>query len=144
MDWREIDLTTPEGLHALDREIAERLGWTNIEPVSYWEETYYDTYEVHALRGQSPGSHSDDSLLPAYSTDANAALQLVSNLPSPAIFTLQLRTNRNGEEGWRAWIDMDINRRTDIAVSPALAICVVWLDWYDFQLKRGEVDDGLA
>lgn len=139
MDWREIDLTTPEGLRALDREIAEREGWTDIEPITFWAETFYDTYEVHAFRGRPPGSSSNDSLLPAYSTDDNAALRLVSKLPVPAIFTLQCL----GENKWRAWIDIGPDKRyADVATTPALAISIVWLDWQDGLLKSKEAVDG--
>jgi hypothetical protein len=103
----------------LDRAIAERLGWTEIEPVSYWEETYYDTYEVHTLRGKQPGASSNDTLLPAFATDLNAAIDLLKQIPLGAV-----GINEDGEtwfcngyiDGAGVVVDVD-------APTPALAIC---------------------
>lgn len=59
----------------LRREIAERLGWTDIQPFSYWEEDYYDTREVHTLRGMSPRGNAQ-TLVPDWPADPGAALAL--------------------------------------------------------------------
>lgn len=139
MNWREIDLTTPEGLRALDREIAERHGWTDFHTESHWfDEPLVGSYEREMLMAAHP-VFSEYREVPAYSTSTDAALSLVENMIHGS-FTLQYRVDL----GWRFWIDLPGIRYTDVAVTAALAVSVVWLDWHDGHLKREEVDDGLA
>lgn len=139
MGWREIDLTTDEGLRALDQVIAERLGWTDFHTESHWfDEPLLGSYEREMLMAAHP-VFSEYREVPAYSSNTDAALGLIEPIAT-AQFTLQYHTGT----GWRVWIDLRGIRYTDVAVTAALAISVVWLDWHDGHLKREEVDDGLA
>lgn len=43
---------------SINVQIATELGWTEIEPHSWWIEDEWDTYEKHGFRGIAPGDHS--------------------------------------------------------------------------------------
>lgn len=125
------DTDTParaQDARAIDRAIAERLGWRDIEPVTYWEETYYDTYEVHTLRGKPPGYDHADNLLPHYSADLNAAMTLAE----PYAIQLNSVHGNKGRIGYKVTIqDSEGQAGIGHADTPALAICYAWLRYME-------------
>ena len=74
----DISTMTPD---AVRKEIADRLGWTDLEEHTYWEEDYYDTREVTAIEATPP--HTDRTnrrLLPDWPNDPAAALELCEQI----------------------------------------------------------------
>lgn len=144
LDWRTLDVSTPEGLRALDKIVAQRLGYTvhvsephgrvcaqRFAPSGAWEKSYftpeYKDPEMAAWQN-----------VPHYSTDANAALTLKAKDPwlthveyAPQLWALQQIT---GEAEWHALfadeLPEDIHEGYT-APTPALAVCKAWLAYGD-------------
>lgn len=116
----------------LDQHIAELLGWKNIERKTAWVETLYDTHETMYLEGLPPQRDNPVStaIVPAFSTNAGAALDLFNSLPDDC--TPRLVRMLVPPHGWQ-WkaaiiygVDEDIER---FDASPAFAICKAWCEW---------------
>lgn len=70
---------------------------------------------------------------PNFCINVKDAMDLIVDLP--CIFTLQ-----STENGWRAWFDFEFNRRyTAEANTPALAICLTWIEYDNDVLSRAGV-----
>lgn len=106
----------------LRRVIAERLGWTEIEEVSYWAEGYDFTAEQKTLTGKR-GMHSDIPV-PDWPQSVDAALTLPLK-PKQRWMVVQVV----GGKTWYASI-IDISARAE-AIEPARAICEAWLQMMD-------------
>lgn len=122
VDWR----TLPAG-RVLDRVIAERLGWTLIgfdDP--FWRHRQRDDAAVGDYWRTSEGARK----LPAFSTDANAALTLWG---LNSHWSLNPDANDNGVhfEGYYPYADNEYGEMCELADTPALAICRAWLAWMD-------------
>lgn len=124
-DWRTMDAG-----REMDRIVAERLGWTEIEEQENWyEDPEVMAYQQIDLYGRKDGS---EYRVPKYSTDANAALQL----DKPVLWWSE-------DDGrWLATydaaifgsaIELDVSPSPGEADTPALAICRAWLSWKDAQ-----------
>jgi hypothetical protein len=118
-DWRTLEA----GL-ALDRLIAAQLGWTEIEETEYWIEDEYDSYQRKRLDGRRPG-YGDD-IIPLYSTNLNAAIDLLEQIPMGALF---MADDFAETRLWNCTGYMDgFGILTDeTAATSALAICRAWL-----------------
>jgi len=126
-NWRDIDTSTPEGLHELNKVIAQRLS-----------DSLLVFFEVdNGLSGIEIHSHRIDRdepwfVVPNYSTVTDNALKLVRNLPKGFQFLF-----RNRPKGyWTAGIQCKYDSSKDSfakSESPAIAICLAWLGHGDIQ-----------
>jgi hypothetical protein len=133
-NWKEIDLSTPEGLRALDRYIAPLVGWTcklegklgyylrspagsvyQITPVT-WCDTPEETI-AHVWR---------NGYIPKYTTDLNDAFKLAN-----AQTHIRTRRGKQDEQIWG--VQLNLQEETHQDTSLALAICKAWLSWYDWR-----------
>lgn len=118
----------------LDRAIAERLGWRNLEPYTYWAEDYFDAYQVATLRGVDPDGR-EGQLLPFWSDELDAALSLVS-AAQPCYFELSYSPDRMNWRAEFAPVDNPTEYNLCHAQTPAEAICLAWLAYTATQATR--------
>lgn len=126
----ELDLTTPEGLRQLDAQIFRNLGNHLVNENKF--------IYITAPDGQQRGGFEDylytpqqvwsaalkwDGFIPFYSTDANAALQLVADTDFG-----MWHYGKSGE-GWGGRVNYDFTG--GVAPIPALAISLAWLAYDD-------------
>jgi hypothetical protein len=133
-DWRDL----PAGLE-LDRVIAERSGWKEIEVREIWEEDHYSDGFYKRLFGLPPVKTSVldvAELIPRYSTDLNGAFHLpVTDLH---FMDLHSPTGDGSEPQWNAfvewkWKDGEYPDCRATAETGALALCRAWLVWKEMQ-----------
>lgn len=127
-DWSALEA----GLD-LDRLIAERQGWTNIEFRSFWYEDNDSDGWGRCLVGVLPeddGNLDSEKTIPNYSTRTDAALTLMHD-----DWTAMIARIDPGE--WHCSINSISSRVKDhgtgLANKPALAVCRAWLSWKDRQ-----------
>lgn len=133
----------------INREIAELLGWTELEWDSYRIETYDDILEVETWFGGRP-QDGDMRPVPDYEHDLNAAITLLDTLPDDHeeyhddcgnfLHTGRLGYAKIDNAGayWSVHIHCFGGGKPDEDVydggeTLALAICNTWLKW-----KRGD------
>ena len=126
-NWREM-----EAGRELDRVIAERLGWSEIEQRQLWFEDAYDDGWEQRLFGKRTGESVGDDPVPEYSTDANAAL----SLPLGEAEFFQLHVIPGGNTAARVYVPVssrlsEAEPPFEISDTPALAICHAWLAYQD-------------
>ena len=95
----------------LRREIAERLGWRDLDITTWWEESYEsDPYEAEILTGTSPLGNTKVRV-PNWPEDANAALELCRQiaLDTQWVFSLTWVWNEPKPYGWSVFFE----HRTD-------------------------------
>jgi hypothetical protein len=115
-NWEELDLTCREDLADLERIIAERLGWVNLD---YIPECY----------GIPPNKKGKERV-PFYTTDLNIAIQLEHE---GFLLTLKHWTRAEGKDEWQdEWYASYYNNQKAYGIghwgkTPALAICKAWL-----------------
>lgn len=124
--WQEIDTSTPDGLRALDLYIARRLGWTNFREDDYFVEDW-DRYDPAEDWFGNPPNDEYKSIVPHYSTNVNAALELIEEFKNR--FTLC-----GDRDEWEVSIASSYNLEFDVietATTPAIAICKAYLHYTD-------------
>lgn len=119
-NWKDIDLSTPDGLHTLNRFIAKYRGYSvhKSDKTNYW-------YLLRPDETRAANYGTDWAAwlaVPRFSSDANVALALIPHVP------FHLHNLPNGL--WRASI-VDGQTFEALAGTPALATCIVWLKWVD-------------
>lgn len=122
VDWRKL----PAGL-TLDWEIAERLGWTNLEFHQTLREEDGDVGMDDVILGDSPNTTLNPQRVPSYSTDANAALSLIEDTAEGNDYLL-----RKLNTGWHIhayWGNSGKITATEATIP--LTICRAWLIWKD-------------
>lgn len=139
MDWRDIDTSKLEGLHQLNRIIAERLGYSFEKDNPGWGETWYCThpdgkrYECGVTPTKSLewvwGTAFNENWfgLGDYTDDLNYAAKLP--LPGDRVF-IEIRV---WDEGYASARVHEINPYNTMwnEKTEALARCKAWLDWTD-------------
>lgn len=128
-DYRAM---TPD---ALRREIAERLGWTELHEVEHYREDYAGGAWDKVLCGRPPGNKLDDGVeVPDWRNDANASLAL----PIGEGAWFQLEVADGGHTAARVAITVssriaEASPAYETADAPALACCYAWLAFDDRQ-----------
>lgn len=114
---------------ALNRAVAERLGWRDFDSITYWVEGYDNTCEVEGIVATPPGQRGYE-LLPDYARDLNAALGLVADQVFKITYQPDMIDNK--KLLWvEVWIDGHRQRYgshyTENVDDLAAAICRAWL-----------------
>lgn len=126
-NWREMEVG-----RELDWLIAEKCGVEILEqtPNTDWNTTHQPMYLAKidgALQGLWHSRKEDCA--PRYSSDLNAAFDLLKQMPMGAVGLLE------GNEAWfsNAYMDGAGLLTDEEADTPALAICRAWLAWKERQ-----------
>jgi len=145
-NWRDIPTHLVEGLWALNRVIAKRLGYYVVVHTESKVEQYQliapheraytvDDYEyLRQLGGEYAKRLSANAAWRDafhYTEDAESALGLVEK--QPVHFELSYSPHRMN---WRAEINGDKASKFRDANTPALAICLAWLAYTDAQARQ--------
>ena len=127
--WRDLDLSTDNGLELLDRCIAHAIGYhiytgethgkfyaERWNPVDKWERTFWST-EFSDFLGSAW-----HIAMPRYSLYVDSALKLVDQQPD--FFELTYSPDRLN---WRAGFGYGVV--SVVARTSALAVCLAWLEY---------------
>ena len=149
-DWRTIDVSTPEGLRALDWEIAQRQGWTIRHGFSGALGT--NGYVIRDAVGKRIylARETDEGLgflesprveeaLPHYTTDLNLAWSLIGDLETAGIS----RCNDDYPEGKPFVASFPLHNYDEemgfsFASTPALACCFAFLERDDARKREAQ------
>lgn len=146
-NWKELDLSTREGLRELDKIIFQRL---NPTPFTFEHEVggiYGD--EIYAYRtGIDDLNDSCWDSVPAYSRVTDCILKVLvsietyhrlelSYIPSTKGYHARLSVHIPSSESYTRSFG-------DTAVNPALAICIAWLEYSDALTATPAVEPGGA
>lgn len=120
-----------DGGLVLDRIIAERLGWTEIEETEGW----WDDPDGTACRAYLQGERADypyaSNRIPFYSTEIDAALQLFGALTRPHEWRIVMEYTPHGPIYYASIsVHGEVYARVYANTLP-LAVCRTWLRWYD-------------
>lgn len=123
------DHLTMKAERELDRLIAERLGYSVRDEIIRNEAGYSHDYQLIDPDGKIYSSWNASAYgawdnVPRYSTDLNAATELLSGVSSTM---LVYATSGIGAGKWQADLDGCIR----FADTLTLAICRAWLSWKD-------------
>jgi len=125
-DTQTVNWGTMEAGRELDKLIAEKLGYTDLQ-VSDWTQILYgtrptrpddDPYRVQGGMIQEP--------ICEYSTDTDAALTLIDSVKGD--FHLQ----SPAPNIWQCWFKVPPVPQ-GLAETPAFAVCRAWLAWKESQ-----------
>lgn len=112
---------------ARDRLIAEKLGWTQIDVRTYWRDDGEGAYLATGLEGHAPYAAFGVNAIARYSTDANAALPLLKDIPEGyVLWDAEKKVYRAG-----GFVDGPGLTPEGESADPADAITTAWLVWQD-------------
>lgn len=143
-NWRDIDTSTPDGLRALDVEIAKRRGWVveHGEDVTWlcFEDTVKVTLDKKRRQTDVWAIAHKSGLLSRYTTDLNAAAVLLKGFPVIQIEELP-DADTDDSLGWSVYIQRNgVSGQANGGESLPLAICKAWLNWQDKQVSSSNPD----
>lgn len=106
---------------ALNRAVAEALGWTNIKKSSYWVDDYDGSAEIHCLFGNTP-DNSDYRPLLDWATNSNLTIEVIKNVipfkivnaaSQSGLFILELQDETHHDIKWDQIAPILLNRWLD-------------------------------
>ena len=139
-EWRNVDVSTPDGLRALDVIIATRTGYE----ITIWHNEATLKFQGRLIAQFEDRFTSDpigmiDRYIPLYTTNINAAILLVTD--NDLFFRLDYDWNTVKPSQWQATVESAVRGRRK-ATTPALAICLAWLDYMDAVTNAQQAADG--
>lgn len=120
----------------VNQRIAEILGWTDIEPYHFWQESNDGAYERDWFRGTTPDG-STDTMLPDYEHDLNVAWSLVGNIEGAGLAYAPDPEYPNTPYWGSLPRYGDLDYFTVPGETPALALCSVWREWTTWKQSLG-------
>lgn len=115
-------------------KVAALLGWSNIEPLEYWHETWQSDGHVQSFKGTAPDG-TPDREVPDYEHDAGACFAELEKLPieaTPRVVRIVTAKGKLVYE-WKCgiiFIDIDRDDIECYGATPAEATCNALLAYY--------------